>query len=144
MILFSGCSGGGSDSREVDTDIIDLPYSANGEGKKKKVPELSFDKMEVDAGRILQGDIFDCEFEFKNTGKAPLVISGVSASCGCTVLRNYPQDKIMPGEKGKIEVSYNSDNKRGEQVSVIAITANTLPPRTELAIRAQVVAPDKP
>ena len=47
-------------------------------------------------------------FEFKNTGKAPLVISGASSSCGCTV-PSWPKDPIAPGATGKIEVKYDTN-----------------------------------
>ena len=45
-------------------------------------------------------------FEFKNTGDAPLVISNVQSTCGCTV-PTKPTEPIMPGKTGKIEVKYN-------------------------------------
>lgn len=141
--LLVGCSGSDSD-RRIDTDMVDIPYSADGDDEDVNRPVLTFDTYEVSTGRILQGDVRQFSFDFTNTGEAPLIISGVSASCGCTVPRNYPTGKIMPGEGGTIDVEYDSDNKWGEQVSVIAITANTLPNRTELVIRAEVVAPDKP
>lgn len=123
--------------------MVDLPYSADGE-KKKKMPEITFDTTEVSTGRILQGEVRNFTFNFTNTGKAPLIISNVSASCGCTVPRNYPRGKIMPGESGSIEVEYDSQNKWGEQVSVISLATNTIPNRTELILRSEVIAPDKP
>jgi hypothetical protein len=50
----------------------------------------------------------------------------------------------MPGEGGAIEVEYDSQNKWGEQVSIISLATNTVPNRIELILRADVVAPDKP
>jgi len=141
--VLAGCGTSDTD-RRVGTDMVDVPYSADGDDENVKHPEMTFDVYEFNTGRILQGDVRQFEFNFTNTGKAPLIISGVSASCGCTVPRNYPKQKIMPGEGGTIEVEYDSDNKWGEQVSVVAITANTLPNRTELIIRAEVVAPNRP
>lgn len=141
--MLMGCGSSDTD-RHIDTDMVDIPYSADGDEENVKRPEFTFDEVEVHTGRILQGDVREFEFDFTNTGQAPLVISGISASCGCTVPRNYPTGKIMPGEGGTIQVAYDSDNKWGEQVSVIAITANTVPNRTELIIRADVVAPNKP
>ncbi len=45
-------------------------------------------------------------FEFKNTGNAPLIISNVQSTCGCTV-PSFPKDPVMPGKTGKIDVKYN-------------------------------------
>lgn len=132
------------DDRRIGTDAIEIPHTANENDRAFELPEFSFVKSDVDAGRILQGDTVNYVYTFTNTGESPLIISDISSSCGCTVPRNYPTGKIMPGEGGKIEVTYNSDAKWGDQVSVIAITANTQPNRTELLLRAHVVAPDKP
>ena len=51
--------------------------------------EIKFVTEEIDYGTIKQGADGLRVFEFKNTGKAPLVISGASSSCGCTV-PSYP------------------------------------------------------
>jgi hypothetical protein len=45
-------------------------------------------------------------FEFKNTGDAPLIITNVQSTCGCTVPIK-PTEPIMPGMNGKIDVKYN-------------------------------------
>ena len=45
-------------------------------------------------------------FEFTNTGDAPLIITNVQSTCGCTV-PTKPKDPIMPGKMGKIDVKYN-------------------------------------
>lgn len=141
-VLFGACSASEND-RTVGTDVIDIPSSADGTDEKS-LAEITFEQTEFSTGRILQGDVATFTFVFENTGKAPLIISDVSASCGCTVPRNYPKGKIMPGEGGEIEVEYDSQSKWGQQVSVIAISTNTRPPRTELIIRSDVVAPNKP
>lgn len=45
-------------------------------------------------------------FEFTNTGNAPLIITNVQSTCGCTV-PTKPTEPIMPGKTGKIDVKYN-------------------------------------
>jgi len=45
-------------------------------------------------------------FEFTNTGDAPLIITNVLSTCGCTV-PTKPNEPIMPGKSGKIDVKYN-------------------------------------
>lgn len=140
--MAGGCTGAGED-RSVSTDMVDIPYSADGE-KKKKMPVVTFDTTDVHLGKILQGDVRSFTYNFTNTGEAPLVISNLSASCGCTVAKKYPKGKIMPGEGGAVEVEYDSQSKWGEQVSVISLTVNTVPNRIELGLRADVIAPERP
>jgi len=45
-------------------------------------------------------------FEFTNTGDAPLIITNVLSTCGCTV-PTKPEAPIMPGKTGKIDIKYN-------------------------------------
>jgi hypothetical protein len=142
-LVLTGCEQQG-ESRRIDTGIIDIPLSAKDKDMKKEMAVITFETAEINAGRMLQGDVRNYSFSFENTGSAPLIISGISASCGCTVPKNYPRGKILPGESGVIEVRYDSDGKWGEMVSVIGVSTNAMPPRTELIIRAEVIAPNKP
>ena len=45
-------------------------------------------------------------FIFKNTGDAPLIITNVQSTCGCTVTTK-PTGPIFPGMTDKIDVKYN-------------------------------------
>ena len=45
-------------------------------------------------------------FEFTNTGDAPLIVTNVLSTCGCTV-PSKPTEPIMPGKNGKIDVKYS-------------------------------------
>lgn len=49
-----------------------------------------------------------CTFEFKNTSDKPIVINNILSSCGCTTPQ-WPKKPIMPGESGKVEVTYLND-----------------------------------
>ncbi len=44
--------------------------------------------------------------KFKNTGDAPLIITNVQSTCGCTV-PSSPKEPIMPGKTGEIQIKYN-------------------------------------
>ncbi len=63
----------------------------------------------IDYGTIEKGADGVRIFEFTNTGDAPLIISKVNSSCGCTVPKK-PEGPIIPGETGEIQVKY--DTKR--------------------------------
>lgn len=49
-----------------------------------------------------------CTFDFKNTSDKPIVINNIISSCGCTTPK-WPKKPIMPGEEGKVEVTYLND-----------------------------------
>ena len=84
--------------------------------------EISFKAEEIDYGNIQQGADGIRVFEFTNTGKAPLVISNVTSSCGCTV-PSWTNQPVAPGAKGKIEVTYDT-NRVGPISKTITVTSN--------------------
>ena len=92
---------------------------------------FKFEKESYDFGQITEGDQVSYDFSFKNTGSEPLIITGATATCGCTV-PNYPREPIAPNGEGKITVKFDSKGKGGMQNKVITITANTVPATTEL------------
>ena len=69
--------------------------------------EFSAKENTIDYGRVTKGSDSGIRvFEFTNTGNAPLIITNVLSTCGCTV-PTKPEAPILPGKKGKIEVKYN-------------------------------------
>lgn len=76
-----------------------------------------------DFGTIQEGPAAEHEFEFTNTGKEPIIISNVSASCGCTT-PSYSKDPVLPGKKGTIKASYNTQGRVAPFTKTITITSN--------------------
>ena len=73
---------------------------------------MVFENETIDYGTIQHNADGKREFVFVNNGNKPLIITGASGSCGCTV-PTYPKEPIMPGAKGVIGVKY--DTNRGGQ-----------------------------
>ena len=72
-------------------------------------PKIEFKNKDntIDYGRVTKdSDSGLRTFEFTNTGDAPLIITNVQSTCGCTV-PTKPKEPIMPGKTGKIDVKYN-------------------------------------
>jgi len=101
-------------------------------------PEISFEKTVIDYGTVNKGDNGIREFVFRNSGNAPLIISNVKSTCGCTIPKK-PEKPILPGESEKIQVKY--DTKRvGFIRKSITVTSNAASsPTTILKIKGQVV-----
>lgn len=78
-------------------------------------------------------------FEFTNTGDAPLIITNVQSTCGCTV-PTKPTEPIMPGKTGKIDVKYNMNpGPIRKTITVESNAANTEGGRIALKIKGEVI-----
>jgi hypothetical protein len=82
-------------------------------------------------------------FEFKNTGDAPLIITNVQSTCGCTV-PTKPTEPIMPGKTGKIEVKYNMNvGPIRKTITVESNAVNYEGGRIPLKIRGEVIVKEE-
>ncbi len=98
---------------------------------------FEFAKMEHDFGTIEEGQVIEHEFKFTNSGQAPLVISNIQASCGCTT-PDWTKSPVKPGEEGYVKVAFNSAGKSGVQSPTVTIQANTSPNVTRLRLKGNV------
>ena len=126
--------------RHLSTDLVTSPKSASETSDKQAV--IQFDKEEHDFGSLLQGEVVTYSFHFTNTGSMPLIISGVTTSCGCTV-GEYPHEPIAPGKSGIIKATYDSKGHHGFQSRTLTVMSNTNPAKTTLRIKGKVLTPDQ-
>ena len=106
-----------------------------------KSAKIEFETTVIDYGTIEKGSNGLRVFKFKNTGNAPLVVSSVKSSCGCTVPKK-PEAPILPGESGEIEVKY--DTKRVNPIrKTITVTSNAETPTVALKIKGNVIDSSK-
>lgn len=101
-------------------------------------PKIIFEQPLHNFGSIKQGEKVTHKFVFENAGKSPLIIIDAKASCGCTV-PSIPDTPIAPGEKGSIDVVFDSKGKFDKQSKTIRISANTYPePITRVVLEGYV------
>ena len=82
-------------------------------------------------------------FEFKNTGDAPLIITNVQSTCGCTV-PTKPTEPIMPGKSGKIDVKYNmSPGPIRKTITVESNATNVEGGRVAIKIKGEVLVKEE-
>ncbi len=134
--LMAAC-GNNANNNDIDVDLISNPNSAAGFDDAAPMPKIVFDCNNHDFGRLSEGESVSYSFHFRNQGNADLVISGCSASCGCTVA-DYPHNRIAPGEEGYVVVTFNSHGKEGQQFQEVTVHSNTQPAATRLTIVSQV------
>lgn len=106
----------------------------------KNAPDFKFEVEEYNFGSIKQGDKVTYDFEFTNTGKEPLIISGAAGSCGCTV-PSYPKEPIAKSAKAVIHVEFNSTGKMGMQDKTVTLTSNSKSGSKVLHLKGNVEAP---
>ena len=105
--------------------------------------EIVFEKPTQEFGDIKQGQVVNAVFKFKNTGKAPVVLSNVQVTCGCTV-PTWTKDPIAPGKSAEINATFNSAGKMGMQNKVITILSNAKNSQTQVSIVCNVLPADAP
>ena len=108
---------------------------------QEKTAKIEFETTVIDYGTIEKGADGVRVFKFKNTGNAPLVVTSVKSSCGCTVPKK-PEAPVLPGETGEIEVKY--DTKRVNPIrKTITVTSNADTPTVALKIKGNVIDSSK-
>ena len=107
---------------------------------QEKVAKFEFESTVIDYGTVEKGADGLRVFKFTNVGDAPLIVSNVKSSCGCTIPKK-PEAPIMPGEKGEIEVKYNT-NKVGLIRKTVTVFSNADTPTVALKIKGNVVKAD--
>ena len=91
----------------------------------------------VDLGEIPQNQPKTVDFEFRNTGKTPVIITNVKASCGCTAT-DYTKTPVKPNATAKVTVSYNAAAK-GSFSKSITVTTNAEQVPKVLTIKGTVL-----
>jgi len=107
------------------------------------LPEFQFETTKHDFGTLKEGDPAEYTFAFKNNGQAPLVISAVRPSCGCTV-PEHSKEPIAPGASGFVKVKFDTNGKSNVQNKTVTVIANTYPKETILSFTALILPKDGP
>lgn len=103
-----------------------------------KVAVISFKTEIIDYGTVEQNSDGTRIFTFKNTGDAPLLITKVNTSCGCTV-PSFSKAPILPGSTGELEIKY--DTKRlGAFTKTVTVISNSEGGNKILKIKGNIVA----
>ena len=104
---------------------------------QSKVAKIDFKSDTIDYGTIEKGANGVRVFEFTNTGDAPLIISQVTSSCGCTIPKK-PDGPILPGKTGQIEVKYDT-NRVSPIRKTVTVISNAETPTVALKIKGEVI-----
>lgn len=100
--------------------------------------QISADELTFNFGTIAEADgLASHTFVIKNTGEGPLVITRITASCGCTQ-PEWTKEPISPGKTGNVKVTYNPKGRPGPFYKTISIFSNGKKGSYTLAIKGNV------
>lgn len=117
--------------------ILFITVASFAVNAQEKVAKIEFKTDTIDYGTIEKGANGVRVFEFTNTGNAPLIISQVTSSCGCTIPKK-PEGPILPGKTGVIEVKYDT-NRVNPIRKTITVISNAETPTVALKIKGDVI-----
>ena len=136
------------ESKEIKKETLPTgvaaPTTNTGETKTETAPpnpnaaKLNFKEESYNFSEIPEGPQVTHEFKFSNTGKEPLILSNVRASCGCTT-PSWPKEPVLPGKDAVILVTYNTQGRPGAFTKTITITSNADEPNKIITIKGEVV-----
>ncbi|MFM7358486.1 MAG: DUF1573 domain-containing protein [Sediminibacterium sp.] len=116
LLLISACQ-----NNQPDPSVDDFRQSAD----TANFTTLQWTDTLINFGTIQMGDSIKVKFLCYNTGKKPLFLSSVRASCGCTI-PSYTESAILPGDSGYVSASFNSNRSHpGEVFKTVYVTSNT-------------------
>jgi len=120
--------------------ILLTPFRIIGQQSR---PVIHFVEKEYDFGtfRESEGNVIH-DFTFTNTGKVPLIINDVKASCGCTTPQ-WTKEPVLPGKTGIIRISYNPKSRPGSFNKTIQVNSNADMPSVTLAVQGVVIPVDQ-
>jgi hypothetical protein len=95
--------------------------------------------MDYDFGRVREVDGYAVhQFNVRNTGTSPLIISHVLTTCGCAQ-PEWSREPIEPGENGFVIVSYDMVNRPGPFEKKITAFTNEKTLRQVFTIKGIVI-----
>lgn len=136
LVAFTSCK---EDATKKISEA-NVAKAAERDAVASKFPVLTFDEKEHDFGEIEAKTQVETVFKYKNTGEAPLVITDIKSTCGCTVPKGWSREPLAPGGEGQFTVKFNGSGSNNVS-KTINVTANTESGRESVKIKA-FVKPD--
>lgn len=132
-MIFTSCKDDASSRVKAEN----VETAAERDAQVGDYPVMSFEQEEHDFGNIKRGTNVEHVFKFTNTGKAPLVITSATSSCGCTAPDAPLNDPIAPGESREMTVKFDGSGQ-GQTTKTVNINANTENGTEKIRIKAFV------
>lgn len=136
LIAFTSCK----EDATKKIDESNVAAAAERDAVASNFPVMEFTETEHDFGEIEAKQNVETVFTYKNTGNAPLIITDIKSSCGCTVPQDWSREPLAVGESGEFTVKFNGSGSN-KVTKTITVTANTEKGKEQVKITA-FVKPD--
>lgn len=104
-------------------------------------PEITFDRNVQELGYILWRNPVTVSYPFTNTGDKPLVISNVTASCGCINV-DWTKEPVPADGKGEVSAVFDAE-AIGHFYKEVGVYCNAAPAPIYLEFNGEVTADSK-
>lgn len=94
-----------------------LSFNAQSQAK------IKFTESKKDLGKVKKGEVVSADYEFKNEGDQPLIITNFEVECSCTTV-DFPKQPIAPGQTGKLTVKFDTKSAYDRQDRKVVIVSN--------------------
>lgn len=127
--------GFGNSSADLEASAADTAHSTS------LGPQLSVPATVHDFGTVTQGRTLAFNWPIANVGVAPLLISDVKPSCGCTTTGEWPH-VLTPGQSGTIPIRLETAELLGAITKTVLVRSNDpVQPEQVLEMRATIWTP---
>jgi hypothetical protein len=110
--------------------LFSLGINAQTIHPHKPAPAIKFNKKKHEFKDLIEGKLGECYFYFKNTGTAPLKLTNVKTSCGCTS-PSWPRRPIPPGDSASIKVVFNTRGYASKKFAKAIIVTTNVPDKVK-------------
>ncbi|MCW8311595.1 DUF1573 domain-containing protein [Sphingobacterium thalpophilum] len=137
-VFFVSCGNAqkGKEEAKVSSEVVASDSLSKAAAQMGKV---EFEEPAFDFGQVKEGAQVKHTFILKNTGDAPVILSKVTASCGCTQ-PEFSKSPILPGATSEIHVTFNSEGQVGKQQKIITVQSNASNGMTTVQLKGEVLA----
>jgi hypothetical protein len=125
----------------VGLSLMAYTRADSSQDSKKELQDekvIVVDRLLHDFGTIGEdgGDVSATFIVTNNTG-APIVLTNVRASCGCTT-PNWTKEPIEPGKTGEVTATYNPKGRPGPFDKTVTISTSGNPEQLVVRIKGTV------
>jgi len=111
-------------TRNILTAIILIGISYIGINAQTVSPKMVFQNTVHNFGKIKEtGGKVEFIFTFKNMGSEPVIINGVSSSCGCTT-PSWSKKPVPPGGTGYVKAVFDPIHRPGKFHKTVTVKSN--------------------
>ena len=101
-------------------------------------PQIKFIDAKKSFGFVKKGELVTLNFEYKNIGNEPLIITDAKVECSCTTI-DFTKQPIAPNQKGTIIVKFDTKSVYDRQDRVVEIISNSINNQQKIRFKGVVL-----